>query len=620
MCGIVGFFGSGDAADLARLTQLLAHRGPDGEGQFIDEHRQIFLGHRRLAIRDISGGGQPMHSLDERFVIVYNGELYNDRQLRQELESVGHRFVSESDTEVLLHALIEWKAEALARLDGQFALCFVNLESRDVIIARDRFGEKPLYWSQQSEGILFCSESSVLAQHPWVTPSLDENTCAQYLLLGYLPPPLSILRGVQQVRPGHALCFNTQQPDEIREFEFARPWENWKLNLSEESSGCSFGTEVIQAAVTSRRVSDVPAGVLLSGGVDSSLLVSSAVRADWWPPSFTIGFNEKSFDESTSASEIAAQIGIENTVRVLDGWSDDRVISLLQTLDEPLGDSSYLPTYEVFALASTKTKVLLTGDGGDELFFGYEPFRAFRFSQIFDRWLPPIFVRIIKRLIRIVPRSSSYMNRIEVTERFIDGLSYPSLLRVIVWMSTLRTFELEKFFVNKPHLETLVGDFASFDSGEDDLSTIRRYFLGSYLPGSIFAKSDTASMANSVESRTIFLHPSIVRYALSRRGRDEVSRRFGKLSLRQLAQDMGLRSVATRKKHGFAMPIAGILKNTRIPSPQVRMSAVNQSAVDHAWSAAQSGSTRHASFLWAALALVNSRSFRLATSEVNSER
>lgn len=135
MCGIVGFFGSGDASDLTRLTRLLAHRGPDGEGQFIDEHRQIFLGHRRLAIRDISGGGQPMHSLDERFVIVYNGELFNDRQLRQELESLGHKFVSKSDTEVLLHALIEWKAEALARLDGQFALCFVNLESRDVIIA-----------------------------------------------------------------------------------------------------------------------------------------------------------------------------------------------------------------------------------------------------------------------------------------------------------------------------------------------------------------------------------------------------------------------------------------------------------------------------------------------------
>ena len=618
MCGIVGFFGSGDVADLSRLTHLLAHRGPDDQGQFVNEHLGIFLGHRRLAIRDIAGGTQPMKSSDEKFVVVYNGELYNDRPLRGELESLGHRFTSESDTEVILHALIEWQTEALARFDGQFALCFVNLESRDVMIARDRFGEKPVFWSHQSEGVLFSSESSVLAQHSWITPTLDEEACMRYLLLGYLPPPQSILKGVRQVRPGHVVCFNAQRLDNVREFAFARPWDNWLPESSVKSGESPFGHELIEDAVATRNVSDVPAGILLSGGVDSSILANSAVRGGWYPPSFTIGFAEKSFDESFAAEALASQLGIESNVRVLDRWSDERVTSLLRTLDEPLGDSSYLPTFEVFDLASNQTKVLLTGDGGDELFFGYEPFRAFKTSQIFRRWLPPVLIQAIKGLIRRIPRSANYMNRIDVAERFVDGLAYPSVMRVVVWMSTLRTFELEKFFVHTPSITTLVGDLSSFDSGEDDLSSIRRYFLGSYLPGSIFAKSDTAAMANSVEARTIFLHPTIVRYALSRRGQDEITRRFGKRSLRQLAEELGLKSVATRKKHGFALPIAEILKNTHISSPQVKLSTINQSAVDQAWQAARAGSVRHASFLWAALALVNSRSYRVATSTADN--
>lgn len=618
MCGIVGFFGSGDASDLARLTRLLAHRGPDGEGQFIDEHRQIFLGHRRLAIRDISGGGQPMHSLDERFVIVYNGELYNDRQLRQELESLGHKFVSKSDTEVLLHALIEWKAEALARLDGQFALCFVNLESRDVIIARDRFGEKPLFWSKQSDGIIFSSESSVLAQHPWVTPKLDEESCTRYLLLGYLPPPYSILQGVQQVRPGHAVCFNAQRLDDVQEVVFARPWETWQPETPGDVE-FPFGIDLLREAVASRRVSDVPAGILLSGGVDSSLVAASAVRGDWRPPTFTVGFAQDSFDESSEAAELADQLGLDNDLRMLSSWNDDRVVSILKTLDEPLGDSSYLPTFEVFELAAVQTRVLLTGDGGDELFFGYEPFRAFKFSQIVRRSLPLIMIRIIGQLIRKLPRSARYMNKVDIAERFFDGLPHPSVVRILVWMSTLRTFELGKFFSCSLSFPSMFKDLASVDSAEDDFSAIRRFFLGSYLPGSIFAKSDSGAMANSVEARTIFLHPSIVRYAISRRGHDEITRRFGKRSLRQLAQEIDLRNVAIKKKHGFALPIADILRGTEIAAPQIRLSCINQEAVDHAWDAARNGSVRNASFLWAVLALVNSRSYRLAASRLGSE-
>lgn len=613
MCGIVGFFGAGDVANLEKLTASLSHRGPDDGGHFVDDVLGVFLGHRRLAIRDVSGGVQPMKSPDGRFVIVYNGELYNDRQLRSELASLGHKFTTESDTEVLLHALIEWNMDALPRLDGQFAFNFVSLDSQNVIMARDRFGEKPLFWSRQVEGIIFSSESNVLAQHPWVNPTLDEMSCTRYLLLGYLPPPYSILQGVRQVRPGHAVCFNLRDMSKVREVLFAQPWDPWPALLPEYGAKSPFGVDLIEDAVTSRRVSDVPAGVLLSGGVDSSLLAASAVRSGWHPPVFTVGFAAESFDESSAAREVSAELGLEHQVKVLEHWDDNRVVSILRTLDEPLGDSSYLPTFEVFQLAARRSKVVLTGDGGDELFFGYEPFRAFRFSQVVRRLLPRIVIQAIASLISRLPRSATYMNRVDVLERFLDGLAHPPLLRVPIWMSTLRSAELGKFFVQKPRYGELYNSLANFDPAEDGLSSVRRFFLNSYLPGSIFAKSDTAAMANSVEARTFFLHPLIVQYAINRRGDDEITLRVGKRSLRQLARELGLEKVAKRRKHGFALPIADVLKATQLEAPQIALSNINQDAINSAWTEAQMGSSRNTSFLWAALALVNSKSYRLAT-------
>jgi asparagine synthase (glutamine-hydrolysing) len=614
MCGIVGFFGQGDSSDLVALTRLLAHRGPDGEGFFVDSERGVFLGHRRLAIRDAIGGVQPMMSDDGRFVLVYNGEIYNDLELRNELEALGHRFHTESDTEVLLHSLMEWGSDALARLDGQFALCFVDVWAERVVLARDRFGEKPLFWSKQHTGILFASESSSLAQHPWVTPELDEESCTRYLLLGYLPPPYSILKGIHQVRPGVAICFNLNRADEIQEIMFAKPWEPWLLPSNASEAKSSFSIELAEEAVNSRRVSNVPVGMLLSGGVDSSLLVSSAITGGWKPETFTIGFASSSFDESRQAAQLAAHLGVENFVRTLQTCDDVRLLKILRTLDEPLGDASYLPAFEVFEMAAERVKVLITGDGGDELFFGYEPFRAFLFSERLAKWMPSALINVAILVAKRLPRSETYMNKLSIAERFLDGLRYPSLTRVLVWMSTLRTYEWSKFFTKELNREQVYGDVERVERGANDLETIRRFFLRSYLPGSIFSKSDTASMANSVEARTAFLHPEIIEFALSQQWRDELSQRTGKRSLRQLCSSLGLRSVANRKKHGFALPIGSILKETNLPPPVIHLSSIRQEAVEDAWNAAKSGSVGNLSFLWAALALVNSRSYRLATS------
>ena len=619
MCGIVGFFGEGNSSDLKILTRLLSHRGPDGEGFYLDNQAGVYVGHRRLAIRDIVGGTQPMVSPDGRFVMVYNGEMYNDRELKRALELRGHSFRTESDTEVLMRALIEWRTEILARIDGQFAFCFVDLETGDVLLGRDRFGEKPLFWSMQSDGFLFSSESSVLAQHPWVTPELDEESCEQFLLLGYLPPPHSILKGIQQVRPGHAVRFNFKTPDEVEQFSFARPWDIWVDESEPKCDVRELDVAHLDEAVATRRISDVPVGVLLSGGLDSSLVAACSVRTGWAPNSFTIGFGSDSYDESQDAQQTANRLGIRNRTLILDEWNPERITRVLRTLDEPLGDSSYLPTYEVFNLASEDVKVLLSGDGGDELLFGYEPFRASVLAERVDKVIPKILSRTLGKILWRVPRTLSYMNRIDVAERFFDGFSRKSARRVLLWMCTLRSYEWGKFFQKSPDEQMLFRGLDEIEASGDTLEDIRRFFLSWYLPGSIFAKSDTGAMANGVEARTVYLFPKLVNFAMRRSSDQELNRGLGKRSLREVAQKLGLKSVADRKKHGFALPVADVLRVCSLPQPKIQLSTINQAAVDRAWDAARSGEVRYSAFLWAALSLVNCRAYRVATDSQSRE-
>ena len=613
MCGIVGFFGEGQRVDLERLVDQLIHRGPDGSGFYIDEPAGIYVGHRRLAIRDVAGGAQPMTSHDGRFVLSFNGEIYNDRALRDELVSYGHSFLTASDTEVVLRSMMQWGVAALSQLDGQFAFCFVDREDRRVILARDRFGEKPLFWSITQNGLLFSSESSVLATHPWIVPRLNEENCLRFLLLGYLPAPYSVLEGVHQLRPGHFLEYDLRLAERPTPGCFAQPWSKFP-----ESTGTGqqevFDLDLLARSVSSRRVSDVEVGALLSGGVDSSLVATAAVRSGWQPTTYTMGFPSQSFDETSAAGELAQSLGLVHCVGQMTLANQDEVLRILQSLDEPLADSSYLPTHEVFRLASSNCKVLLTGDGGDELFFGYEPFRAQVISEKLRQFVPSRVSRMLSRLAGRIPRSSSYMNKLDITERFFDGLEFEPSLRIVVWMSTLRTRRWGKFIMDAPDPREFFSDLLDSGSSAEPLEKTRRFFLRNYLPGSIFAKSDTASMANSVEARTVFFHPSIIGYALGRSGSQEITLRHGKRSLRRIAREAGLDAVARRRKHGFAMPLIDVLRELDIEPPRPLLTRLHQEAIDEDWQKLRAGERVDSQFLWALLALVNSRAYRVATS------
>jgi len=611
VCGIAGFFGEGRRSDLVAMVRSIAHRGPDDEGFEVDDLNRIYLGHRRLAIRDVVGGVQPMRSVDGNFVLTYNGELYNDRYLRSELSSLGHTFSTDSDTEIVLKSLIEWGESAVAKFDGQFALCFVDKLARRATLARDAFGEKPLFWSNSEDGFMFASESSALAKHSSASPSLDARNCIRFLLIGYLPPPYSILSGVEQLRPGHLMSVDLKKPYQLR-IEGYRKVTAVSSPHHVAADATRLTANEIEASVTSRSVSDVNVGLLLSGGVDSSLIAASAVSTGWSPRTFTAAFTSSTFDESMHAAAVATKLGLQNSQVVADGMSGSEVERVLRTLDEPNGDPSYFPTFQVFGLAKTQCKVVLTGDGGDELYYGYEPFRIARISDQLSRFLPTWLCRGLSKLCAQLPRSNSYMNRLDILERFFDGLSVGPKQRISVWMSTLRTYEFDRFFSDVPDLNIIYAFTDEIVSQGSYPEWVRQFFMETYLPGSVLAKSDTASMAHGVESRTIFFHPSIVQHALTRNFRQEIRARRGKQTLRGLASNMGLTAEAKRRKHGFAFPTTEALYNLGSKPPFANLDFLNQAEVEREWEKLQEGQPCRSQFLWALLALVNSRAY-LAT-------
>jgi len=617
MCGIAGFFGIGDSEVLRRQSNWIKNRGPDGEGYFIDESLRLYLAHRRLAIRDIDGGAQPILADNSRYVLTFNGEIYNDVALKIELENRGHQFTSKSDSEVLLRFLMEWGAEALERIDGPFAFCFVDRIKRFAVLARDRYGEKPLFWAESEGTVVFASDSTAVVEHPTLPRELDEENCIRYLLAGYLAPPHSVLKGVHQVRPGHFLQVNLAPTDEtsntrVMESRFALPWHSSKVVCSERTV---LEHQTLDTAVHSRRVSDVPVGLLLSGGIDSSLVAQSAIRLDWRPDTYTVKFGSRSFDESQLANDFAANLGLQNfQVDLSDNHTAD-CLNVLRTLDEPLGDSSYIPSYHAFKRARTRSKVVLTGDGADEFFFGYEPYRALGLSKVVALLIPPTALRILTWAFGLLPRSNSYMNRIDVIERFLDGVRFEVPLCIAVWMSTLRTREFKKFFSQLVAPEDFLMSDVCLALKSDDPDVARKHFLSGYLPGSVLHKSDRASMANGVESRAVFFHPDLVSFALSRTEKLEIQRKLGKQSLRRLLIRGGYKSVALRPKHGFALPLASVFAKLEMECPQLQLQSLRRDVLEREWARAIKGKRARYQFLWAALSLSQCRAYRMATND-----
>ena len=572
MCGIAGYAALDpsrplDASPVRGMLACVAHRGPDDEG--VHGVPGIVLGHRRLSIIDVAGGHQPLFGVTEQTAIVCNGEVYNYRELARELTSKGHHFRTASDTEVAAHAYDEWGLDFLERLDGMFALALWDGARRRLVLARDRLGEKPLYWAVAGGMLIFGSELTALLAHPTIEPDIDPVALSEYLALEYVAAPRTILRGISKLEPGNVLVLENGHVE-------VRPY--WRLEPRVQSPVLPYAEAVrelrrrLEEAVRSRLVSDVPLGIFLSGGIDSSTVAALAAR-EGALETFAIGFDEATFDESSYARDVAQRIGSHHHERIVRGSEmPDLVPGLGRLLDEPLGDASILPTSVLSAFARERVTVALGGDAGDELFAGYPMHQAQRVAR-FARLFPGVLHRVLDATASRLPVSHGNFAFAFRLRSFLRGAAAQPPVNHALWMSSFSPAEQQDLL--QPDVLAAAsqasGALAAFDrawsasAGAPLLARATHLDAMTYLPNDILMKVDRASMAVALEVRAPLLARAVVEFAFAQPDAYRMHGLTGKRMLRDAVRDLLPQRVIERPKKGFGMPVAAWLNGPLRP-------------------------------------------------------
>jgi len=611
MCGIAGFWGAGDQAIVTAMTDALAHRGPDGYGYHVDEGNRIFLGHRRLAIIDIGGGAQPMWNEDQTVGVVFNGEIYNHVELRRLLEDRGHRFHSDhSDTEVLVHGYEEWGTELPLRLNGMFAFAIWDKAQSRLFLARDRFGEKPLFYARGPHFLAFASELSSLLRHPRVDTETDVGSLQKLFGYGFFPASRTPYKGVAKLPGGHWLLLDLRS-DRVTLRRY------WKFSLQPDASLLERGEEdladeldsLLTQAVKRRLISDVPIGLFLSGGVDSSAVLAAAtnLRDPAQIRTFTVGFNEASFDETEYARRVAGMLGTQHEVRKLDlDQARDVIPKLLARMSEPLGDSSLLPTYLLSEFTRRHVTVALSGDGADELFAGYDPFHALQPAAAYTALVPGPLHRIVRKLASRLPVSTRNMSLDFKLKRTLNGLSYSSKLWNPVWLGPLSPPEIGRIFGQEIKAEELYEEAIELWDSAPHLNLVEKtmeFYTTFYLQDGILTKVDRASMLNSLETRAVFLDNDLVEFA----GRLPTSLKYrngkGKYLLKKVLSRRLPADIVDRPKKGFGIPLALWLREVPKQIPLNGIAGIDTGEIAELWRDHRSGHANNAIALWVWLSL-----------------
>jgi asparagine synthase (glutamine-hydrolysing) len=557
MCGIAGFVdrdeqANGQAGEAAHVLQqmcdVIRHRGPDDEGMFVGDGAA--LGMRRLSIIDLSGGHQPIRNEDGSLLVVFNGEIYNYRQLRAELVTLGHSFYTDTDTETIVHAYEQWGEDGFSRLRGMFGIALWDRRSRTLLLVRDRLGIKPLHYAERDGGLSFGSEIKSILAEGRVDRRLDPEAMQHYLSFLYTPADTSIFRGIRKLPAGHLLRWQDGRATVRRYWELPRG-ESFAGSIDEAAEAL---TAILADAVTSHLVSDVPIGALLSGGIDSSLVVGLMAQASSQPiKTFSIGFDEPEFDELEGAARLARHFGTDHHELVVRPDALSIVDHLIDHFDEPFGDSSAVPTWSVSEMARRHVTVVLSGDGGDELFGGY------------DRYLPH-------------PRVAAFDSRLGRVGRAVAGATWSALphgmtgknfLRHVAqdapgrYLDSIRLFQPDEMNALLSAPLTAAPDPARARTSERFAemgslpwaSQMMRFDLDTYLPEDILTKVDRMSMAHSIESRVPLLDHEVVTFAASLPADMKIAYGQRKRVLKLAAARVLPAEVLTRRKRGFGVPI-----------------------------------------------------------------
>jgi asparagine synthase (glutamine-hydrolysing) len=556
VCGICGIASSQTSVDpgrLAAMSAALVHRGPDSEGTFLEGG--VGLAARRLAIIDLSGGDQPLRNEDGTCVVVQNGEIYNYAELNRELRRAGHRIATRSDTETIVHAYEEWGLGFAERLRGMFAIALWDAGVRRLVLARDRFGIKPLYYRHVGEELSFASELDALPRG-----ELDLDALEAYLAANVVPGPLTIFREIRKLPPGHLLTW--EQAGRLSVERYARPGP-LPVRNADEADLVEECRARLRDSVRAHLVADVPVGVLLSGGVDSGALTAFAAEASSEPVrTFSIGFEEQSFDELDGARAVSNRYATRHRELVLRPDAARLLPELAGAFDEPFADSSALPTYLVARLAAEDVKVTLSGEGGDELFGGYHTYVA---DLLADRF-GPLAVALSPAIERL-PSSSGRVSLDYRAKRFARAAHLPPLERHQGWKEIFSAEARAELSGRRQAFDPFALERARFaeTEGHELLTRLQDVDLGGYLVDDLLVKTDRASMAWSLETRVPFLDTAVSNFAFSLPARLKVRGFDKKRLLRRAVEPLLPREVVHGRKRGFSIPAAAWLRGELEP-------------------------------------------------------
>lgn len=619
MCGIAGIVmahgGNLEQSALRRMTNVIAHRGPDGEDFYFG--MSVGLGHRRLSIIDIEGGVQPMHSRDRKVILTYNGEVYNFQSLRRELEALGHSFLTHSDTEVVLHAYLEWGKDCVTRLRGMFAFAIWDIRKNELFLARDRLGIKPLYYTTLADGsFIFGSELKSLLAHPKCPRKLRVDALEDYLTLGYVPDPKSIIEGIHTLEPATILV-KAAHSDSYKVETY------WTPEIETRISGLTQEDELLdrlEEAVKLRMIADVPLGAFLSGGMDSSTVVGLMSKHSMDPvETCAIGSEDPDYDESGYAQLVSDHFGTRHRLRLAS--ADDSlglIDEIARIFDEPFADVSAMPTYRVCGLAREKVKVALSGDGGDELFAGY---RRHRFHMMEETLRGPIPLMIRRPVFGFL--SKAYP-KLDWAPQFLRAKStFEALARSSAEAychSVSKTPDRERFRLHSKRMKDILGGYHPHDrfnklandvKGADPLSVIQYIDLKTYLPGDILTKVDRASMAHSLEVRVPILDHKFVEYALRLPPERRIVEGEGKAVFKDALRGFLPDATLDRPKRGFMVPavkwlreeLAGAVEGLENSETLLDTGLLNRNGIRALAQEHLAGSRDHHTTLWSLIML-----------------
>jgi asparagine synthase (glutamine-hydrolysing) len=574
MCGICGWLASNrefrpkhERAVVERMNATLAHRGPDDAGAVVLDNAALAMS--RLSVVDLSTGHQPMANEDETCWIVFNGEIYNFPELRRELEARGHRFRTRSDTEVILHAYEEWGSGCVPRLRGMFAFAIYDRRPQTssphghaspvggrLFLARDRVGKKPFYYYYDADRLIFASEIKAILAYPHVPRRINRCVIPLYLAYGYIPAPCTIFEAIYELPPGHTLSAQDGQVT-IREYQGLPYSDTSDLHLSNQTC-IERLRELLEEAVRIRLMGDVPLGAFLSGGLDSTAIVALMARLMDQPvKTFAIGFEDDlSFNELEFARLAARTYGTDHHEFVVRADAIALLPKLVWHYDQPFADSSAIPTYLVAKLTREHVAVALTGDGGDELFAGYERFAAARLAEVYCR-TPAVMQAVLVQLLRALPESTRYDGFVRRARRFIENAPLPLAQRYLGWVGIFHSSFIQELLNDRADVDPTEHFKTYFERIQeaDPLSQLLYVNTKTYLPSDLLVKTDRMTMANSLEARCPLLDQELLEFAARIPSGFKLRGLTTKHIFRQALQGLVPPEIIHRKKHGFGVPV-----------------------------------------------------------------